>query len=106
MLHGDLGRSLWQATPVTEPPAARLPVTFELGLMALLVALTIALPIGTWSALRQDSWSDHLGPQFSILLLAVPSFWLRHHGGGVPVHLVGLVARSRLRALGRTRCAT
>lgn len=76
VLHGDLGRSLWQATPVTELLAARLPVTFELGLMALLVALTIALPIGTWSALRQDSWSDHLGRSFSILLLAVPSFWL------------------------------
>ena len=76
VLHGDLGRSLWQAMPVTELLAARLPVTFELGLMALLVALTIALPIGTWSALRQDSWSDHLGRSFSILLLAVPSFWL------------------------------
>ncbi|HEY6511177.1 MAG TPA: ABC transporter permease [Burkholderiaceae bacterium] len=75
-LHGDLGRSLWQNAPVTELLAARLPVTFELGFLALLVALTIALPIGTYSALRQDTAGDYIGRSFSILLLAVPSFWL------------------------------
>ncbi|HSW24287.1 MAG TPA: ABC transporter permease [Burkholderiaceae bacterium] len=75
-LHGDLGRSLWQNAPVTELLAARLPVTFELGFLALLVALAIALPIGTYSALRQDTAGDYIGRSFSILLLAVPSFWL------------------------------
>jgi peptide/nickel transport system permease protein len=75
-LHGDLGRSLWQNAPVTELLAARLPVTFELGLLALIVGLTIALPIGTYSALRQDTAGDYIGRSFSILLLAVPSFWL------------------------------
>ena len=38
-LRGDLGRSLWKNTPVTEQLPARLPVTFELGLLALIVAL-------------------------------------------------------------------
>ena len=75
-LHGDLGRSLWQNAPVTELLAARLPVTFELGLLALIVGLTIALPIGTYSALRQDTAGDYIGRSFSILLLAIPSFWL------------------------------
>ena len=75
-LHGDLGSSLWQNAPVTELLAARLPVTFELGLLALVVGLTIALPIGTYSALRQDTAGDYIGRSFSILLLAVPSFWL------------------------------
>jgi peptide/nickel transport system permease protein len=75
-LHGDLGRSLWQNAPVTELLAARLPVTFELGFLALLVALAIALPIGTYSAMRQDTAGDYIGRSFSILLLAVPSFWL------------------------------
>jgi len=75
-LHGDLGRSLWQNAPVTELLAVRLPVTFELGFLALLVALTIALPIGTYSAMRQDTACDYIGRSFSILLLAVPSFWL------------------------------
>jgi len=75
-LHGDLGHSLWQNTPVTELLAARLPVTFELSVMALLVALVIALPIGTYSALRQDTRGDYIARSFSILLLAIPSFWL------------------------------
>ena len=52
---GDLGRSLWRNTKVTEQLAARLPVTFELGFLALVVALTVAIPIGTYSAIRQDS---------------------------------------------------
>ena len=76
VLHGDLGNSLWQNTPVTELLLARLPVTFELGALALLVALTIALPIGIYSALRQDTLGDYVGRSFSILLLAVPGFWL------------------------------
>jgi peptide/nickel transport system permease protein len=76
VLHGDLGQSLWQTTPVTELLSGRLPVTFQLGAMALVVALTIALPIGIYSALRQDTAGDYIGRSFSILLLAVPSFWL------------------------------
>ena len=76
VLHGDLGKSLWQGTPVTEFLAARLPVTFELGLIALIVGLLIAIPIGVYSAMRQDTRGDYIARSFSILLLAVPSFWL------------------------------
>ena len=76
VLHGDLGRSLWQNQPVTELLLARLPVTLGLSALAMLVGLTIALPIGIYSALRQDTAGDYIGRSFSILLLAVPSFWL------------------------------
>jgi len=76
VLHGDLGISLWQGTPVTEQLLARMPVTFELGAIALLVGLIIALPIGIYSAIRQDTAGDYIARSFSILLLAVPSFWL------------------------------
>lgn len=76
LLHGDFGRSLWQNTPVSELLAARLPITFQLGLMAMIVALTIALPIGIYSAIRQDTAGDYLTRSFSILMLAVPSFWM------------------------------
>jgi peptide/nickel transport system permease protein len=76
VLHGDLGKSLWQGTPVTEQLLARMPVTFELGAIALLVGLIIALPIGIYSAVRQDTAGDYAARSFSILLLAVPSFWL------------------------------
>jgi peptide/nickel transport system permease protein len=76
LFHGDFGRSLWQNTPVREHLLARLPVTFELGLMALIVALSLAIPIGVYSAMRQDSAGDYLARSFSILMLAVPSFWI------------------------------
>lgn len=76
LLHGDFGRSLWQNTPVSELLGARLPITFQLGFMALVVALTIALPIGIYSAIRQDTAGDYLTRSFSILMLAVPSFWM------------------------------
>jgi len=76
LLHGDFGHSLWQNTPVAELLAARLPVTFQLGFMALLVALVVAIPIGAYSAVRQDTAGDYVGRSFSILMLAVPSFWM------------------------------
>ena len=76
VLHGDLGTSLWQGVPVTQLLLARMPVTFELGLIALVVALAIALPIGMYSAMRQDTLGDHAARSFSIGLLAVPNFWL------------------------------
>jgi peptide/nickel transport system permease protein len=76
LLYGDFGRSLWQNTPVSELLAQRLPVTFQLGLMALIVALIVAIPIGAYSAMRQDTAGDYIGRSFSILMLAVPSFWM------------------------------
>lgn len=75
-VQGDLGKSLWRDTPVTTEIGARLDVTLELGILALLIALMVALPIGIYSAVRQESLGDHLGRSFSIIALAVPSFWL------------------------------
>lgn len=74
--HGDLGNSLWQDTAVMDDISARLPVTIELGILSLLVALFIAIPIGIYSAVRQETVIDYIGRSFSILALAVPSFWL------------------------------
>ena len=76
VLHGNLGESLWQSVPVTELIAERLPITLELGLIALIVSLTMALPIGIYSAIRQDTAGDYISRSIAILLLAVPSFWL------------------------------
>ncbi len=73
---GDLGHSLWHSTPVLEEILGRLPVTFELGALALLVGLALALPIGVYSAMRQDTPGDLAARSFAILLLAVPSFWM------------------------------
>jgi len=76
IVHGNLGTSLWQQTPVVDSIEARWPVTFELGLLAILIAQVIAVPIGVYSALRQNTWGDYLGRSFAILCIAVPSFWL------------------------------
>jgi len=76
VLQGDLGSSLWHSTPVLGEVLHRLPVTFELGAMALVIGLLIALPIGVYSAMRQDTATDLTARSFSILLLAVPNFWM------------------------------
>lgn len=76
VFHADFGRSLWQNIPVRDLLLARVPVTFQLGLMALVVALTVAIPIGIYSAIRQDTAGDYITRSFSILMLAVPSFWM------------------------------
>jgi len=76
ILQGDLGKSLWHTTPVLQEVMERLPVTFELGAMALVIGLLIALPIGIYAAMRQDTPGDLVARSFAILLLAVPSFWM------------------------------
>jgi peptide/nickel transport system permease protein len=76
LLQGDLGHSLWHTTPVLEEVMERLPVTFELGALALVIGLLIALPIGIYAAMRQDTPGDLVARSFAILLLAVPSFWM------------------------------
>ncbi len=76
VLHGDLGESLWQDTKVSEEIMARLPVTLELGAIALTIGLIIAIPVGVFSAIRQDTGVDYMGRSFAILLLAIPPFWM------------------------------
>ncbi len=75
LFHGDLGRSLWSNTPVMEQILQRLPVTFELGAMALIVALIVGIPIGVYAALKQDTVGDYILRTVSILALAIPAFW-------------------------------
>ena len=75
-LHGTLGQSLWRHSTVEEEIFSRLPVTIELGLLAILIGLVIALPVGIYSAMRQDTGADYLGRSVAIIGLATPNFWL------------------------------
>jgi len=61
---------------VIEEIGGKIPVSFELGLMAIITALSIALPIGIYSAIRQDTPTDYIGRTFAILCISLPSFWL------------------------------
>ena len=75
--HGTLGKSLF-ATHLTieEEISATLPVTIELGVMAIVIGLVIALPVGIYSAIRQDTAADYLGRSLAIIGMATPNFWL------------------------------
>jgi peptide/nickel transport system permease protein len=76
VLHGNLGKSLWDQESITSKIAERWPVTLELGFLALIISQLIALPIGIYSALRQDTIGDYIARSFAILCIAIPSFWL------------------------------
>src|SRR4030095_6135387 len=75
VVQGNLGESLWTKRPVVEEMMRRLPVTFELGAMGIIVALCIALPIGVLSAIRQDTLKDYTARSAAIVGLSVPPFW-------------------------------
>jgi peptide/nickel transport system permease protein len=72
---GDLGVSPWTTTPVTTELKHRLPVTGEFGVLAIFIGLCVSLPIGVFSAIRQDTISDYLARSFAILALSVPYFF-------------------------------
>ena len=77
LLQGALGQSLWGAHfSVEEKIIGRLPVTIQLGVMAIVIGLVIALPVGIYSAIRQDTAADYAGRSVAIVGLATPNFWL------------------------------
>lgn len=75
ILQGNLGSSLWTNRPVTQEIRQRLPVSFELGLLALIISLLLALPIGIYSAIRQDTLGDYGARSFALFLISIPGFW-------------------------------
>jgi peptide/nickel transport system permease protein len=76
ILHGDLGKSLHTGRPVSEELRSRIPVSIELGVAGLVIALLIAVPSGVASAVGQDHWPDYILRSTAILLSAIPGFWL------------------------------
>ena len=77
LLQGSLGQSLiGNQGAVREKIIGRLAVTIELGVIAIVIGLLIALPVGIYSAMRQDTAADYAGRSVAILGLATPNFWL------------------------------
>ena len=76
IFQGDLGSSFFREATVLEEISRRWLVTVQLGIMGVVIAQLIALPIGIYSALRQDTWGDYVGRSFAILCIAVPGFWV------------------------------
>jgi peptide/nickel transport system permease protein len=75
-VQGDLGTSVWSTRTVTGELKNRLPVSLELGLMAFIIGQSIAIPLGIYSAIRQDTFGDYLGRSLAIGFIAIPGFWV------------------------------
>ncbi len=73
---GDFGTSMWTGRPVITEISSRLELSLQVAIMATLLAVLIAIPLGTLSALFKDTFIDHAIRVFAIAGLAVPSFWL------------------------------
>jgi peptide/nickel transport system permease protein len=72
----DFGTSMWTGAPIIEEIKLRATLSFQLAVMATLIAVVLAIPLGVVAALKQDTWVDYAVRIFSIAGLATPSFWL------------------------------
>lgn len=72
----DFGRSMWTGAPITEEIKLRFMLSMELAILATIVAVLLAIPLGVIAALKQDTWIDYSVRIFSIAGIATPSFWL------------------------------
>ena len=72
----DLGTSMWTNRPIGEEIALRFELSLQVAIMATLTATLIAIPLGTVSAIKQNTWVDYTVRIFSIAGIAMPSFWL------------------------------
>jgi len=76
MLTGDMGKSLVSTLPVGETLRQAMPITFELILLSLVIALALAIPFGVISAVRRDSVGDYSSRVAALVGISVPNFWL------------------------------
>ncbi len=76
VMQGDFGYSMWTGKSVVYEIGIRLELSMQVAVMATILAILLALPLGTLSAIYKDTWIDHVIRMFSIAGLAVPSFWL------------------------------
>jgi peptide/nickel transport system permease protein len=86
VLRLDFGISMWTGSPIWDEIQLRLALSLQVAVMATIVAVALAIPLGVVAALKQDSWVDYAVRIFSIAGLSMPSFWL-----GIVVILLLLV---------------
>ncbi|MEE3122237.1 MAG: ABC transporter permease [SAR324 cluster bacterium] len=71
----DLGESMWTGKPITYEIALRFELSLQVAIMATITAILIAIPLGTISAIKQNTWIDYIVRTLSIAGIAIPSFW-------------------------------
>ena len=72
----DLGDSWVRGTPVMSGLIERLPYTFELGILSILLGSLIAIPLGVNAAVHQNRWQDHFCMVFGMICISLPDFWI------------------------------
>jgi peptide/nickel transport system permease protein len=72
----DYGISMWSGKPIIQEIAARLPISLEIAILATTVVVLIAIPLGMISALKQNTWIDHVVRVLAMGGIAMPSFWI------------------------------
>jgi peptide/nickel transport system permease protein len=72
----DFGKSMWTGRPIIEEVGLRFQLSLQVAIMATLTAILLAIPLGTISAVKQNTWIDYAVRAFSIAGVAMPSFWL------------------------------
>ena len=72
----NLGESMWTSQPITHEIGIRFGLSLQIAIMATLVSIIVSIPLGTISAIRQNTWIDYVVRTFSIAGIAMPSFWL------------------------------
>ncbi len=75
MLHLDFGKSFLQNTPISDDLKDKFPITLELAILALILAMVIAVPLGVYSAVNQDRPGDYIARMITIAGVAIPNFW-------------------------------
>jgi peptide/nickel transport system permease protein len=91
MLQFDFGISMWTGKPITYEIGLRFQLSLQVAIMATITAILIAIPLGTISAIKQDTWIDYVVRSFSIAGLSIPSFWL-----GILIILTLLISTQKL----------
>jgi peptide/nickel transport system permease protein len=76
VLRLDFGTSLWTGQPVIDEVLIRLPLSLEVAILATIVSVVLAVPLGMLAAVRQDTWVDYAIRVVSIGGQAIPSFWV------------------------------
>lgn len=76
LLTFNFGQSMWTGRAITEEIGLRFELSLMVALLATAFSICIAIPLGTISAIKQDTWIDYLVRTFSIAGIAMPSFWL------------------------------
>jgi peptide/nickel transport system permease protein len=72
----DFGKSMWTGRPIIEEVGLRFQLSLQVAIMATITAILLAIPLGTISAVRQNTWIDYVVRAFSIAGVAMPAFWL------------------------------